>query len=491
VTIRTRTLAELGLSPMDVVSLSSDRLPPSRSDLELLLELDAARSQPAGGNVVKTEIVVERDASWTPSLLSLEEFFTAARAVKELLGESRPALGRHLAGLGSSDELADADELGQRAADAKAALKKARTVLRNLFAVDDDARKDLEGGVTAPDTVRADLDNLLDLPAHLNLPKLSTVAGVLENGLDPLREALVALWYFGIDGAMPQSAAGDGDEARAALVRQAQTVDGEAGRRLAATAKLDAGISKKSAPTIDDHLAVLAEVFGRDLRVLPQFTVPDPNSLTQAFTTRRNAKDAGPAASLAWFGRVARVRPPVSRLDNAFMLTESAGSEIQLTLDVAQLPLPSSGIDRWMALPLSGTDDAPGGRVSLAVHHLMYPNALDVSGAMAGLVIDEWTEVIPSRSETTSIALHYNAPASVAPNAILLAVHPAPGEPWNVDTLEAVLRETIQSAKLRAVDPDAMPGKVGHYLPAAYLASNAGDQGWGDTVATQFRQPTP
>jgi hypothetical protein len=99
--------------------------------------------------------------------------------------------------------------------------------------------------------------------------------------------------------------------------------------------------------------------------------------------------------------------------------------------------------------------------------------------------------VIPNRSETTGITLHYDAPASSPPNVILLAVHPVPGEQWNLDTLEAVLQETIECARLRAVDPDAMPGELGHVLPAAYFTSNAGDQGWGDTVATDFRTPTP
>ena len=491
VTARTRTLAGLGLSPMDVVSLSSDRPPSSGSDLELLLGLDAVRSRPAGRTVVSTEIRVERDASWEPAYLSLAEFFTAARVVKELLGESRPALGRDLAAVGSRDDLAAAGELHQRAAAAQAALAKARAVLRDLFTVDGNAQTDLENAVTAPDTVTPDLDNLLDLPAHMRLPELSAVSGLLTNGLDPLRHALLALWYFGLAGAMPRSAAGDDDAARATLVRQAQAVDAEAGRRLAAAATLDASASAKTAPTADDYLAVLAEVFGRDFRVLPQFTVPDADSLTQAFTVRKNADDAGPAESLAWFGRVARVRPAAARLEDTFMLTEPAGSKIQLTLDVAQLPVPSSGIDRWMARPLRGTDNASGGRVSLAVHHLMHPGALDVSGPLAGLVIDEWTEVIPSRTETTGITLHYDAPASAPPNAVLLAVHPVPGEPWTVDTLEAVLRETIQCARLRAVDPDTMPGQVGHFLPAACFASNAGDQGRGDTVATDFRAPAP
>jgi hypothetical protein len=456
---RTRTLADLPLSALDVVSLDE------RSDLELLLELDAARSRPAEATV--TGIVLERDTAWPPELLSLKEFGVAARAVRELLDAATPADGHHLAGSGTA-RLVDAEELRGRADAATAALADAHAALRDCFALDDGALAAVRLAVAAPDTVPT--ANLLDLAPHLDLPKLSAVAGGPVGGLDAVRDALLALWHSGVPGAMPRSADGDDDTARAVLVRQAQAAHLETARRRAAA-------SVAADP--------LTEVFGRGFRFLPRFTVADPGTLAQAFAARRTAADAGPAETLAWLGRIARVRPATARLEHAFMLAETAGSEVQLTLDVAQLPPAAGGTDRWAALPLTG--DAPGGRTSIAIHHPGYPGLLDVSGQLSGLLVDEWTEVIPGPTETTGIALHYDAPASAAANAILLAVHPVPGEPWNPDTLEAVLRETIQAARLRAVDPDAVPGLVGHFLPAAIFATNDGDQGWGDTVATRFR----
>jgi hypothetical protein len=44
-----------------------------------------------------------------------------------------------------------------------------------------------------------------------------------------------------------------------------------------------------------------------------------------------------------------------------------------------------------------------------------------------------------------------------------------------------VLLETLDLARIRAVDPDAL-GEIGHYLPALYFANNAA----GDTVSTDF-----
>ena len=106
----------------------------------------------------------------------------------------------------------------------------------------------------------------------------------------------------------------------------------------------------------------------------------------------------------------------------------------------------------------------------------------DLSGRLAGIVIDEWSEVVPSRSETSAIAFRYDPPDPVAPQAILLAVPPLIGEPWSVRSLNRVLVETLESARLRAVEPSAL-GNVAHYLPATHLAFNVDD----DAVSTDLR----
>ena len=53
--------------------------------------------------------------------------------------------------------------------------------------------------------------------------------------------------------------------------------------------------------------------------------------------------------------------------------------------------------------------------------------------------------------------------------------------PWTVWSLQQVLLETLDLARIRAVDPDALE-EVGHYLPAMYFAWNTN----GETVSTDF-----
>jgi hypothetical protein len=123
--------------------------------------------------------------------------------------------------------------------------------------------------------------------------------------------------------------------------------------------------------------------------------------------------------------------------------------------------------ERWLGLPLPAGATARDGLISLVLQSV----PATVTGRLCGLVADEWTELIPSRTETTGIAFHFDPPDSVAPQAILLAVPPVPGQSWTVATLNRVLMETLDLAKLRGVRHDQL-GDLAHYVPATYLAFN-------------------
>ncbi len=146
-----------------------------------------------------------------------------------------------------------------------------------------------------------------------------------------------------------------------------------------------------------------------------------------------------------------------------------------MALTIAQLPVDDA--ERWVGLPLGGSQ-LQGGRLSLVVQS---STAVDASAPLSGLLIDEWVEVVPSETETTGIAFQYDQPNSAPPQRILLAVPPEIGVPWTVWSLQQVLLETLDLARVRAVDPDALD-EVGHYLPAMYFALNTA----GHTVSTDF-----
>jgi hypothetical protein len=94
----------------------------------------------------------------------------------------------------------------------------------------------------------------------------------------------------------------------------------------------------------------------------------------------------------------------------------------------------------------------PQGDFLSSVRHL--PAGYSVAATQAGLLIDEWNEVIPNQFETTGIAIHYNQPNTEPPQCLLLAVSPVIDGRWEWDDLVETLMDTFDRAKRRAVEPD-------------------------------------
>ena len=168
----------------------------------------------------------------------------------------------------------------------------------------------------------------------------------------------------------------------------------------------------------------------------------------------------------------------VARLDASIRYAEALETGQRLNLRIAQLPYQKD--DHWVGLPANEGKDLSMSRFSLIVQSAAH---LDVKQPLTGLLIDEWVEVVPGASETTGLVFQYDQPDAAPPQCILLAVPPDLDQSWSLWSMQQVLLETLDLARLRAVDPDALD-EVGHYLPALYFAVNTER----DTVSADFVQ---
>jgi len=105
-------------------------------------------------------------------------------------------------------------------------------------------------------------------------------------------------------------------------------------------------------------------------------------------------------------------------------------------------------------------------------------SAAGAGDRLAGLFVDEFTEAVPSETETTGVALNYDDPGNRPPQSILLV--PPPDGEWSLDHLAATVAETTAYAKRRSVDLGDLDGELAALFPALNFAR--GEATGGPTV---------
>jgi hypothetical protein len=432
----TVTLEQLGLAALDLLELSLAGGEAQQSELRQRVARHVlAQDRPPGlPPDAQLAISFARNDRFQGDELAFGELLASARALRKLVTEAQPIDRRDLTLPGEADE--PGHQVGELEARADSVFSELEAATRDLQLSSDEA--------------------------------------------DELRQGLWRLVDFGVPAAVPPPDAASGE-----LKAQAAVAVTEAERRID---KAGAGDPKK----VEVHIERLRAVLGESLPVLPLFTAEPATRLDAAFAASTKLQASHDDEVERWLVRAALVRPGARRLQSALTCAQALGLPLEHRLKVAQLPYEED--DRWLALPF--TDERPmrGGRLSLIAQFPEDPPPdkdlpellkapLAGTEPLAGLRIDEWTETVPAATETTQIACHYRAPATQAPQAILLAVNPDPGQPWELATLAAILLETFELAKLRAVDPDTL-GELGHFLPALLFAYNSDNA----AVSTDFRR---
>lgn len=411
-------LTSLGLAPLDAVYLAEGSTRAQQAELEQRWRFVLQQTRPT---TVPPDAIIRlqfgRGNGWSAEIVSVSEWCEVATTVRRLLSSARSLDGRDLSLPESpADSGLNHDEFAGRATRALQALADAR----------------------------ARLNDLLPPPSSDDLTA----------NLDEVRRALFGLANYGIPSAVPMDIGGTGPEARSLLLTQARSVVLEAQRRLNRVAESEQDFVRANATPEErrDHdLARFRIIFGQDFLALPRVTAANAAQLNETFAAGLSLQGQDPMAAVTWFQRAAYVRPGATRLNEAMLYAETVGSAA-LRFHIGQLPFQAQ--DRWVALPQAPDKPFPRGRLSL-VAQMASAQPFRFDQAFCGLLIDEWVETVPSPKETTGLAFHYDQPNNAPPQALLLAVPADQRTTWDLNSLEAVLHETMDLARLRAVAPDS------------------------------------
>lgn len=429
-------LSELKISALDFLYMANRDAVPLQSELEQRIEYHLLGTRPAGiPEDAGVQLSFERGANWRPDQFSLGEMLETGRTVREMVAQARPLQPHHLQMAGKTiPSTLDETELQQRT--------------KAIYSAFDAARKKLA--------------QLLEGPQQLILSEL--------------RDALIAFADFGLPGSIPVSAVGESTADKQRLTDQGTGVLREVDRRWQEAQKIltDAGTDKK----IEALTTGLQTLLHPDFQVLPLFRLAESDLAVQSLKQSDSLQGNDPFAVCAWIERVARVRDALGLWNDSLLYVQALQQNYYNHYRVGQLPFQAG--DRWMGLPLQAGTEAPSGYVSLVGY---MPYGMECTVRQAGLMIDDWTEIIPKTKQVTGVAFQYDKPCARAPQSVLLAVPPAGMEKWSMEILEDIILETNEMSKLRTVDPEALSRvetPVSQFLPAVYLSFNMN----GDTVST-------
>ena len=313
----------------------------------------------------------------------------------------------------------------------------------------------------------------------------------IEDRVASLSSALVMATGFGIERAVPKTSLDTSTEALNALVDAAISARDQIAKKLEdvfnvfTTQNLPAPSTNPTLESIAGYVPLLVKcaniLFGDSFRILPRTKVQEniKTVLNSKFVTATNTllddHVNNPLIMEEWLCGASRVRTKVANLEMMSVLNDVVISNDlfdSITFQPFQFPYDNDSNDRWQAVKVEDKDHIKPGRLSLAIS---YDSTPDYSNDITGLVIDNWTEVIPEDTETTGLAFHFDQPEAKPPQALLLAVPPAFDGTWNWQDLLSVVNETLDEAKGRSVDYEALASTpYGHILPAVSLPVSEG-----------------
>ncbi|MFW5941899.1 MAG: hypothetical protein ACOCXI_08870 [Chloroflexota bacterium] len=261
------------------------------------------------------------------------------------------------------------------------------------------------------------------------------------------------------------------------LLLAAQNLSDEMAQRETTAADLltDAAASGDAMARVELIRNAAKAIFGDDFVLVPHFTLDAAhgaewqNTLTDSQHTLRYLLDDLDVDFPIddWLYSAARVREKLYHLENAILHIE-AFTAAGLELTPSQFPYRED--DYWLGLQFPETKPGTEEPFTIDEDKLLftsiYGEPFDPTGAQCGLLLDEWTEVIPSRDETAGLTFHYDQPNTEPPQTLLLLTPSRFTGRWQWQDLVDTLHETLDMARKRTVEPDHVDGTVySRFLP--------------------------
>lgn len=273
------------------------------------------------------------------------------------------------------------------------------------------------------------------------------------------------------------------EEAEVARFRTqlAETIAQLETRALARTARVGELLVQHDATAASSERAALLQeaakaLFGEDFVLAPRIRLPAAaadelanawtHSVSGDLTAHLRAVEGREFPVDDWLHGVARVRGKMGHWENVVLLGQGLTPAAPAELTPLQIPFVAD--EPWLALEFPPEHEIVGDRLLYSAH---IAEPFDRNAPVCGLLVDEWTEVIPGPTETTGITFHYDRPNCEPPQSWLLALAARRDGQWSWDELLNAVNDTLDSAKRRTIEPVHIDNtRYAWFLPATNSA---------------------
>ncbi len=323
--------------------------------------------------------------------------------------------------------------------------------------------EDLQNRVTAAETdFRNMLDSILSfLDTNFNDVNIDEV-DVSEAQQKTITDYLFNLAAFGIPNSIPSPVSdtvqNTGRELFKYLVKNSQSAQKQLKAFELKKNKL-AELTKIRQIT-DTLIDMGRQLFGKNMILLPHYepqnkaATSQQINLAEDISITRHRTD--PHILNDWLQDLSNIRPGLYSLDMCSMLAQNFNRNFP---DFQPVQFPYTDNDYWLGLEYPADEFKPEGDY-LSIAHFNHKQLTGSGNKKVGIIVDEWTEIIPNEEEVTGIVYNYDQPDAQAPQNLLLAINPDTETKWNWNNLIHILNETLDLAKIRAVEPDHLDDSI-------------------------------
>ncbi|MBA5793514.1 hypothetical protein H1R17_09570 [Flavobacterium sp. xlx-214] len=304
---------------------------------------------------------------------------------------------------------------------------------------------------------------------------LEQVISIIPYNKDSIVNALFALSFFGIEQTVYEYTVAPELNEEQLLKQQADLVIQVANEKLSKAQMTEPFPSAGTDPTkyIDQILESFKKIFDPNFSAVPLFGIRVDDldaieSMVHGKTKLTEDHIENQLLTEEWVTSIAKVRKNASNYEILSILTDviNPTSTLRRSVIPMQLPYQNDGAERWLGASVSDPQNIKEGRTVIGAS---VAEKYSVYEPQAGLMIEEWIDVIPSKEVASGIGFQYDQPNAKAPQCLILGISPQITGRWRWQDITDMLEETLDLAKKRGIDYEVISKTAVGQLPGMIM----------------------